>query len=171
MAHRSAAVIPVALLLLAIAGGGCIGSGAPDEGFAVYLRAVDVGSNAAASSLAIELEGEPLFSAEDIIAYDAETHTIELRPEAYARLDASELAGRPFIVCRGREPVYAGAFVSPYFCRSFEMIVIELPSVAGTHCIRLQPGYPERPDLFSDGDPRSDTRLMRALQSAGKLRE
>lgn len=51
------------------------------------------------------------------------------------------------------------------------MIVIELPSDAGTHCIRLQRGYPERPDLFSDGDPRSDPRLMRALQSAGKLRE
>lgn len=93
MAHRGAAVIPAALLLLvAIVGGGCIGSGAPDEGFAVYLPAGDVGIQGAAVSLGIELEEEPLLSAEGIIAYDAKTHTIELTPEAHARLDPVVLA-------------------------------------------------------------------------------
>ncbi|MBN1812384.1 MAG: substrate-binding domain-containing protein [Anaerolineae bacterium] len=147
----------------------------PDETFAIYL----VGRETSAAQLAkialqdLELEETPILSADDVVAYVWESHEVELTPSAYERLfefsDSVSTSGRPFVVCVGSQRVYAGAFWMPFSSQSFDGIAIVLiPSDGRTICIQL--GYPGSPDLFMWFDPRSDPRILRSLEEAGKLK-
>lgn len=152
-----------------------LGGSMPDDTFAIYL----VDEETPAAELAetalenLKLEDTPILSAADVVAYTRESHQVELTPAAYERLvaffDTLPVIGRPFVVCVGAQRIYAGAFWTPLSSLSFDGIVIEfLPN--NTHTIRIQLGYPESPDLFRGFDLRSDPRILRSLEEAGKLK-
>jgi len=85
------------------------------------------------------------------------------------RLDRLELPGTSFVVTVNGAAVYAGEFMALWFPRSSDQVVILWPSVEGETTLRIQLGYPDA-DFFAGVDPRSDDRILEALEEAGKLR-
>ena len=138
--------------------------------FSIYLPARRVAADQLWALEAIELEQEPILAADDIIAYDWETHEIELTAAAYERIGQLEvrLDGTPFVVCLGREPVYAGAFWPLHSSLIFDGVVIKVPLTDG-HSAQIALGYPS-PSFFTGDDPRSDPSILQSLEWAGKLK-
>jgi hypothetical protein len=119
----------------------------------------------------IETAAQPVFSAEDIITYNADTHEIILTADAYEAISALTvpMQGRSFVVCVDKQPLYWGAFWTPVSSQSFSGVVIQKPlgSLPGT-AIKIENGYPS--PLFQGAtDPRDNTDVMASLQQAGKL--
>jgi hypothetical protein len=138
--------------------------------FAIYLTAQnpDVGQLPDLSRL--ELSPKPLLSLDDIVSYSPQTHQIELEPAAVERFSQLDLPGQAFVVTVEGQPIYAGAFMAAYFSRSYDGVVILWPPMnQDAATIQLQLGYPG-PNFFVGQDPRSDPRIMSALQQSGKLR-
>jgi hypothetical protein len=122
----------------------------------------------------LEFEETPILSLSDIIAYTWETHEMELTPSAYGRiaqLQASIVrsAGWPFVICVGSERVYGGAFWASYSSAVFGGIVIDVSPAGEDQPVRIQLGYPSA-EWFTGEDLRSDPRILRSLEEAGKLR-
>jgi len=158
---------------MGLALGGC---GAKPGGFALFLLADDRPATALASvSLAdLPLHDEPLLTDEDLAWYDEATHEMELTPDGYARLQQVfptpvRVDGIPFVVCVGRERIYAGAFWTPVSSLSYDGVVIMRTFAQDQTTIQISLGYPGT-SFFTGQDPRSDTRVMQALASAGKLK-
>ncbi len=138
--------------------------------FAIFLPIEDLTLDDVHNLDEIILQEAPVLSMDDIIAYDAETHVIELEPTVAERWDGLELTGRFFVVMVGKELIYAGAFMAAYFSRTYDGVVILWPSMEGSpNTIKIQLGYPWE-DFFTGEDPRADPRIMEALHQAGKLR-
>jgi len=122
----------------------------------------------------LRLQEQPIISIDDIMAYSKETHEIELTAPAYGRIQQLfslpvDVDGIPFVVCVGRDPVYAGAFWTRSSSLIFDGVVIVQPFEANKHTIRISLGYPT-PEVFRGTDPRSDPRVLQALELADKLR-
>lgn len=149
---------------------GCVDLG--PKTFEVYAAAKDVSPRDVLNldPAAVE-KHELVFSEHDIVVYKRRTHEIGLTEEAAQRLDHLDMlaTGRGFVVCVGGEPIYSGAFWLAISSQTFEGVVIELP-LMGRRFTQLKLGYPT-PAAFKGTDPRSDPRIMRALQQAGKLYE
>ncbi|MCP4610696.1 MAG: hypothetical protein GY845_18470 [Planctomycetes bacterium] len=156
-------ILPLMILVF-----GCIDNDSEGE-FAIYSPKQEMTIDELAIASHLEINEEPIISANDIISYSEQTHEIALTPDAAERLDQLELSGRPFVVCVDRQPIYAGAFMAAYFSRTFDGVVIETLGVAQSQSIRIQLGYPEFLELHSGDDPRSDPAILRALESDGKL--
>ncbi|HOG47741.1 MAG TPA: hypothetical protein PLJ35_11190 [Anaerolineae bacterium] len=164
------------LVLMATLLAACAGPATPaSEGFAIYLLAekLSPAEVAQADLSTLKLQDEPILSIEDIVAYARETHEVTLTPSAIERLGQIEVpasgAGIPFVVCVDSEPIYSGAFWSPLSSLSFDGVAIMLlPGVmpgAQLDYVRIEAGFiGERPD------PRSDPRILRALERAGRLK-
>jgi hypothetical protein len=120
----------------------------------------------------IPLETEPILTQDDIVRYDAETHTFDLTLEAAERLEALQwpLRGPAFVLTVGADRIYAGAFWTPLSSLSFDGIVILwLPHASSEgYTYRVDLGYPG-PDFFTGPDPRSDSRILQALERGGLL--
>jgi len=163
------------LVLMATLLAACAGPATPaSEGFAIYLLAekLSPAEVARADPGTLELEDEPILSTEDIVAYARGTHQVTLTPSAMERLGQLKVpvsgAGIPFVVCVDKEPIYRGAFWSPLSSLSFDGVAIMLlPGVlpgARLDYVRIEANsVGERPD------PRSDPRILQALERAGKL--
>ena len=130
-------------------------------GFAIYLQ---------------DQPEQPLVSMEDVIDYTAQSHTIQLTPAAFERINRLRVPtqGMPFMVSAGGETIYRGALWPLYSSASFDGVVILVPlnsySIAATpYTIRLTLGYPSE-TFFRGPDPRSDARVLQALEQAGKLK-
>ncbi len=131
-----------------------------------------------ATSFAIYLSDQPdqpLVSMADIVAYSPRTHAIRLTPEGYARVAQLRVptSGVPFQVRVGSETIYAGAFWPLYSSQSYDGVVIKVPLMSNSangsdHTMRITLGYPGG-EFFHGPDPRSDPRIFRALEQAGKL--
>ena len=122
----------------------------------------------------LELMDQPVISTADIISYTQATHTIQLKQDAYQRIQdlfllPVDVDGMPFVVSVGGEPVYGGAFWTPASSLIFDGVTIMEPFASDTTIIRLELGYPST-DVVSGVDPRSDARIMETLEAAGKLR-
>ena len=90
-----------------------------------------------------------------------------LLPQRLAQLD---LPAKFFVVTVDREPIYYGAFMSLYFSRTYDGVVILWPPMdEDGRTIRIQLGYPG-PDFFAGKDPRADSRILASLKRAGKLK-
>jgi len=80
----------------------------------------------------------------------------------------------PFVVCVGKERIYRGAIWSSLSSREYDGVVILEPSYqppeSDSYTIRLELGYPTE-KWFKGEDPRSDPRILRALEKAGKIKE
>ena len=169
MGIRHLSVILLALILM-----GCTPSEA--DGFSVYLLANEIPSSelSKVDLHALELQEEPLLSIDDVITYSKETHEIEVTAEAYGRIQQLyslpvRVDGKPFVVCMGRDPVYAGAFWMPASSLIFDGVVICQPFDRDDHVIRIGLGYPTS-EAFRGEDPRSDPRILQSLGAAGKLK-
>jgi hypothetical protein len=80
-----------------------------------------------------------------------------------------ELAGQPFAVCVKQEPIYMGEFMALFMSRSSEGVVILWPPLEGDEPVmKIQLGY-SGPDFYTGEDPRSDSRILRALDQAGLI--
>ncbi len=118
----------------------------------------------------IPLLAEPLLTTDDLQAYALPSHTLTLHPGAAARLESLpiKMSGRAFVLRVGDEPIYAGAFWTPLSSLSFDGVVIQVLPSAGASTFEIELGYPG-PDFFPGPDPRSDPRIFRILERAGKL--
>ena len=99
---------------------------------------------------------------------------MELTQDAFQRIQdlfllPVDVDGMPFVVSVGGDPVYGGAFWTPASSLIFDGVTIMEPFAQGSTTIRLELGYPST-EFVSGIDPRSDARIMEALETAGKLR-
>ncbi len=144
--------------------------------FAIYL----LDSEVSATDLAnVDLKrcsdrNPPIISTEDILTYTKDTHQLELTEPAYSRVQQLfgapvRVSGIPFVACVGEEPIYAGAFWSPASSLSYDGVVIMQPFSTEEQTIQIQLGYAS-PVVYVDSDPRVDPRIMKALDTAGKLK-
>ena len=166
--------VSVMLLLTVLVLTSCVP--APAGGFSVYLLADD---GPATELLQVDLQDlqlqeEPILSADDVIAYSWESHDIELTPEAFGRIrqlfaKPLEVRGIPFVVSVDTDRIYAGAFWTPASSTSFDGVVIPQPLDPQQHAVGIELGYPS-PEAFTGRDPRSDQRILRSLEARGKLR-
>jgi hypothetical protein len=166
--------LPAWLLLLALTLTGCIRSEA--GAFSIHLLADDMPATelSTVDLNELELRDQPIVSGDDIIAYAEATHEIELTAEAYARIEQlftlpAKVRGIPFVVSVGPERIYAGAFWTPVSSISFDGVVIYQPFEVDERVITIGLGYPSL-EAFTGQDPRSDQRILRSLEAAGKLR-
>ena len=146
-----------------------------EEQFAIYLLEEGFRSSElpGADLSALPLQGKPFLTTGDILAYVWQRHEMELSAEAFARVSSLferpvRTDGLPFVVTVGEERIYAGAFWMPLSSLSFDGVVIMDPLGADEPRIAISLGYPG-PDFFQGEDPRTDERILAALQSAGKL--
>ncbi len=145
-------------------------------GFAIYLPGQNLSPAevSKADLRTLRLADEPVLASGDIVFYASDTHEIRLTPAAAERLARLKVPGGgpgiPFVVCVGREPIYSGAFWSLTSSLSFEGVAIEVFPRATRDAIRIQLCYPESSEMFEGQDLRSDPRILRALEQAGKLK-
>jgi hypothetical protein len=162
------------IIVLALIFSGC--QSAQKDGFAIYLLAQDLPASALSQNDLgkLVLESEPILSSADIISYDKTNHIIELTRAAHTRIQKVfplpvKVNGFPFVVCVGKERIYAGAFWTPLSSLSFDGVVIMQSFDANETSIQLSLGYPG-PGFHSGKDPRSDARILNALQQEKKLK-
>lgn len=142
------------------------------NGFAIYLLAGDVPSDRLATLSHLELEDTPLLAGDDFVSYARETHEIDLTASGVEAIRGLVVPvnGKSFAVCVDGRPIYSGAFWAAYSSLSFDGVVIETTLVSDDDpLIRIELGYPGA-DFFRGPDPRVDTRVMLALEQAGKLK-
>jgi len=178
--NRGVAVIvnKVRLFVIALAMVPILVACAPSQGggFSIYLLADEM----PATELSmfdlddLELQEKPIVSTIDVVAYDSETHEIELTAGAYERIQRLftlpvKVFGMPFVVTVDADRIYAGGFWTPASSVSFDGVVICQPWDPDERVIRIALGYPA-PEAFTGEDPRSDPRVLESLEAAGKLK-
>jgi hypothetical protein len=141
----------------------------PPAEFAIYLASGEIPVMPDLVLSQLELAEEPLLTADDILAYEAKTHLVSLTAAASQRLTDLNVVGNLFVVTVGRERIYYGGFMAAYMSRSYDGVVILWPSMGlDESTLQIELGYPG-PDFFVGVDPRSDSRIMDALERVGKL--
>ena len=162
------------LILITLTAGGCKKPEPAELG--IYLLRGDMPTDQfqAADLNDLELMDQPVITLADIISYTQATHAIELNQDAYQRIQdlfllPVDVDGMPFVVSVDGEPVYGGAFWTLASSLIFEGVTIMDPLASDSNIIRLELGYPTT-EFASGIDPRSDARIMAALEAAGKLR-
>ena len=145
----------------------------PGEGLAIYLTAGDIRpADMPDTPYEVEITDQPVICSTDIIDYDADTHTMTLTPDAYARLIELDVpvTGRAFVVCVNGDPIYSGAFWVPYSSFLYEGVSLRKPLGAyGSTRVVLESGCPT-PEELEGTDVRDDPRIIESLRQAGKLR-
>lgn len=142
------------------------------KGFSIYLLADSKPTESPAVLDHLDLESRPVLTIDDIVTYAKATHEIELTSAGYERMHGLRVPtnGIAFAVCVDGEPIYRGAFWAAYSSQSFNGIVIDPTLATAEHpVIQIRLGYPVS-DLFHWDDPRSDPRILQALEQAGKLK-
>jgi hypothetical protein len=72
----------------------------------------------------IPLAEFPIVSEEDLVSYDWETHTLELRDRIWFTIRQPSMHGLPFVVVVDSKPIYVGAFWS-----NFSSIPSHVPTI------------------------------------------
>jgi len=147
-----------------------------EDHFAIYLLTQDIpATNLAQLDInQVPLESEPIISSEDVVLYDQASHTVELTQTAYSRIQEIfpmpvKVTGSPFVVCVGKERIYAGAFWTPLSSLSYDGVIILQPMDRTKTTIQITLGYPV-PDVFTGKDPRADPRIIKSLERDKKLK-
>jgi hypothetical protein len=168
---RTTRRFPAILASIAILSGIVLSGCAPDtgKGFEIYLTANDPPPAILASISCIIIADEPVIGGKDIVAYDAETHEITLTAAAFEKIAALPVpvGGKTFAACVNKEIIYVGAFWTVISSQSFEGVTIMKPLDDTGDTVRIQLGYPG--GFSGSHDPRGDSRIIAALDSAGKL--
>jgi hypothetical protein len=161
-----------ALLLAPFLFSGCNSQNPEQEGFAIYLTRDDIPVSQMPALSHVEIAETPLISAKDIKAYTWDTHEIELAAKSYDRLAELKVptSGKSFVVCVDKQPVYWGAFWTPFSSQSFDGVTIwVLPFSKPGNTIQLELGYPSS-GFYQGDDPRDSPEIMQSLEQAGKLK-
>ena len=141
------------------------------EGFAIYLTTDDVSPALLSFISHVDIEEEPIIGIDDIVRYNAGTHEITLKSDAYKRIVDLEVpgSGRSFMVCVDKQPVYRGAFWVPFSSMSFDGVTICKPlGSQETNTIKLELGYPSS-SFYAGKDPRNNAQVIESLKHSGKL--
>jgi hypothetical protein len=149
--------------------GGCAAD--KGEGVAIYLTRDNVPPDRMELLSHVEIAAEPVIAPADIIAYNAQTHELQITPAAYERITELEVTttGKSFLVCLDKAPVYWGAFWTSFSSQAFDGITIWQPLRAEEpYVITLELGYPSS-SFYGGEDPRSNPAITAALERAGKL--
>jgi hypothetical protein len=122
--------------------------------------------------------GKILIAAEEIVAYDWQSHTLILkravRPWLVRAWHKGLLNDEPFIVAVDGQSIYEGRWMSSVMSMSRSSPVIlldssELQDGSAEDRLRIDLGYPSEA-FFKGADPRRDARIQRALKASDKLR-
>lgn len=143
-----------------------------ENGFSIYLLDQGISPQQLAMLSHLELEENPLLSINDIVSYRKATHEIELTATGYEKIHSLSVPvnGKAFAVCVDGQPIYAGAFWVGYSSLSFDGIVIDtIRATKENPVIQIQLGYPGSV-FFHGDDPRSDPRILQALEQTGQLK-
>jgi hypothetical protein len=147
------------------------------KGFAIYFTGVGVPQ----AHMPDFLEGKPIISSADILAYFASTHEIMLNQAAFRRFNEmmSPTTGTYFVVCVDQIPVYTCIFVPMYSSLIFEGMPIigdepERLVIGGTPVPNLREnaiviGW--TPSSAQKDDPRGAPMIFDSLRAAGKLQD
>ena len=117
----------------------------------------------------IPLAEYPIISEEDLVSYDWDTHTLELKNPPWFMLHKPHGRGIPFVVVVEGVPIYVGAFWLRLSSRDTDVPAIrwdfQMKSTSMTIMATTREGKSERRT-----DPRPNERLKQVLQELGKLR-
>ncbi len=141
------------------------------EGFAIYLTKGDIPPAQMPDLSRVEIAERPVVAMDDIISYNVQAHELKLTASAYGNLSKLDVpvAGRSFVVCVDKEPIYWGAFWTSISSMSFDGVTIWKPSRSQEpNVITLELGYPS-PSFYTGEDPRNHPKVMGSLEEAGKL--
>jgi len=141
-------------------------------GFAIYLLADGITPQELPVLSHLELIDPPLLTEQDIISYQKSTHEIELSAIGVDKLQQMDVpvSGIAFAICVDREPIYTGAFWAAYSSLSYDGVVIDPTLVSPENpVIQVNLGYPGA-SFYRGDDPRSDPRIITALEKAGVLK-
>jgi hypothetical protein len=149
---------------------------AKNDDFAIYLLAQNIPARELSQTDIgqLILETKPIISSRDIVSYAKTSHRIELDQAAFTRIQQifpvpAELDGIPFVVCVGKERIYAGAFWTPRSAIPYDGVVIMQSFGAVEPIIQIALGYPVS-EVFTGNDPRADPQIMNALEQDKKLK-
>lgn len=166
----------IALFVIFISAIVALGQQKPKD-FALYL--LPEPANPAQKFRALDIrklkkpDAAPLISGSGIDHYQKDRHELGLYYAGTRKLNkrALDLAGKPFAVFVGDEPIYAGAFWSPLSSQSYDGVYIDPSDFKGDFPIlKLQFGY--RTNKFTTGpDPRADKRIFNSFETSGRLRQ
>jgi hypothetical protein len=121
-------------------------------------------------------QGEPLVSADQLLSYRWDTHTITLQPSIKKALwekhQGKLVSGVPFGLAIDGKVIYRGTLTTEVSSSSFATPVILISPVGeefreGDDELRLELGYPDK--QFKGEDPRSDAKILAALKANNKL--
>jgi hypothetical protein len=148
------------------------------EPFAIYFVGDPQITGPDLRNYAIEklpLSEVPILTTDDLVSYDWERHGMNLTKDAYLKIQSLFAAGMPssgvpFVVVAYEQPIYSGAFWSPFSALSFDGIAVMHPLDPAGQTLYFELGYPNR-DNFTGEDPRSNPRLLQALEDAEVIRE
>lgn len=141
------------------------------EGLAIYLTKENIPPAKMEALSHVELSDQPIIDLEDIITYNAQTHEMKLTPSAFERISKLDVpvTGKSFMVCINKEPVYWGAFWTPFSSMSFDGVTILKPfNTQEQNIVVLELGYPSS-SFYGGEDPRSNTKVLESLKKADKL--
>ncbi len=153
------------------------------KGFAIYLLPDNIKPNQLATLDLKKLKpnGTPFIAEKEIWYYQKETHEFRIDYIASKRLKELNNQGgtKSFAVFVGKEAIYVGAFWKSILSQSFDGIIIDTYKAVGNQpyysnsdfpVLTLEPGYPST-EYFKGTDLRSDARIFKSLEEAGKLYE
>jgi hypothetical protein len=167
--HANAKLIALIIVGAIIILSGCKSS--RDEDFAIYLTKEDIPPAQMEALSYVEIADQPIISLGDIIAYNAQTHELQLTDIAFERISQLEVPvrGKSFLVCVDKGPIYWGAIWTPLSSMSFDGVTIWKPlSSQESKVITLELGYPSS-SFYHGEDPRNNAEVMKSLEQAGKL--
>jgi hypothetical protein len=144
----------------------CSGSEGTKPRFALYLVKAHH-----AEMKQSELESEPLLTEQDIVSYDWPTHTIALTKSGEKKIPdikAVGTGGVEFVIVADGQRCYRGAFWASLSSQSHGEPVIDVLRRGRT--LQIQRAYPDASFAVGD-DPRSDPRILQALEAAGKIKK
>ncbi len=159
-------------LLAPLIFGGC-GAKAQAEGFAIYLTKNDVPPSRMEDFSHVALANKPIISINDIIGYAPGYNYIEMTDEAFSRVMKLQVptSGTSFVVCVDKQPVYWGAFWTPFSIQSFSGVMILLipySNALPANTIAISKGYPSYAYFKQNLDIEAPV-ILESLEKAGKL--
>jgi len=112
----------------------------------------------------VPLQGTPLFTSDDIVAYDRSSHSFTLTNEALEKVCRIDVPmwGRPFVVSVDDRRVYLGVFWSILSSYIWDGISITRPWEQGQN---LEIGLTLWPPREVKQDPRNDPEILEVMRS------
>ena len=141
------------------------------EGFAIYLTREDITPAQMESPSPVEPAEQSIIGIDDVISYNEQTYELKLTQSAFERISLLEVptSGISFLVCIDKNPVYWGAFWTPFSSQSFDGITIWKPYDASEpYILSFELGYPTS-SFYEGKDPRNNPLIISAFKKAGKL--